>query len=88
MPLSLEHSIYPISELRSNPKKIKKRLKASPVVITVDGRPDFGVCDLETLEMARQIKALKDLLKARIKSKSKRIPVEEAFRRLDKKYGF
>ena len=76
-----------MSELRADPKRIKRRLKASPVVITNKGRPDFGVCDLETLALATQIKALKDLLTVRRKSKSKSVDVEEAFRTLDKKYG-
>lgn len=62
MAFSFTHSIIPMSELRMNPEKIKKQLKKSPVVITNKGKPDFGVCDLDTLAIANRVKEIKDIL--------------------------
>lgn len=88
MAFSFTESIVPMSELRSNPEKVKKNLKKSPIIITNKGRPDFGVCDLETLEIAHKIKNLKDILLKRKKSKSPSVDVKDAFAGLEKKYGF
>ncbi len=87
MSFSLSKSIIPMSELRADPDKIKKRLKDSPVVITNKGTPDFGVCDLETLEIAIKVKELKNLLKMRLDRPSRSYSVDEAFDTLNKKYG-
>ena len=58
MGLSFEHSILPMSDLRANLEKIKKQLTKTPIIITNKGRPDFGICDLDTLAIAVQIKDL------------------------------
>ncbi len=86
MGISLENSILPLSELRSDLTKIKNQLKKTPIVITNNGRPDFGVCDLETLSLAIQIKDLRDLLKIRASQKHLSEDAETVFKRLDKKY--
>lgn len=75
--------IIPLSELRSDLNKVKSRLKRTPVIITVNGRPDFGVCDLETLEIAVKIKDLRDLLRKRYADKAGTMTAEEAFRMLE-----
>jgi len=86
MALSLEKSILPMSELRSDLKKVKNQLKKTPIIITNNGKPDFGICDLETLSLAIQIKDLKDLLKRRTAEKHLSEDAEEVFDRLEQKY--
>lgn len=86
MTISFEHSIIPMSELRANLEKVKKQLSKTPIIITNKGRPDFGLCDLETLTLAVKIKDLKDLLKRRIKNRSEALDAEVALNRLDEKY--
>lgn len=86
MGLSFEQSIFPMSDLRADLEKIKKQLAKTPIIITNKGRPDFGICDLETLAIAVQIKDLKDLLKKRISKRRQSRPVQEVFQELDKKY--
>ena len=76
-------SIIPLSELRSDLNKVKARLKRTPIVITVNGRPDFGVCDLETLEIAMKIRELRDLLRKRYADKTGTMTAEEAFRMIE-----
>ncbi|GEM_PF-5265528 len=88
MSLPLSKSIMPMSDLRIDPEKVKLRLKDSPVIITNKGKPDFGVCDLETLEIATQVKALRDLLIQRKKSSKGLREVDEVFKELNEKYGF
>lgn len=88
MAFSFTDSIVPMSELRINPDKIKKQLKLSPVIITNKGKPDFAVCNLETAEIASRIFTIRETIRRREKDRSKFIPIEEAFKRLDKKYGF
>ena len=89
MAFSFTHSIIPMSELRMDPEKVKKQLKLSPVVITNKGKPDFGVCDLETLAIANRVKEIKDTLLARIgKPVEECRDMEDVFSELDKKYGF
>jgi PHD/YefM family antitoxin component YafN of YafNO toxin-antitoxin module len=75
-----------MSELRANLEKVKKQLEKTPIVITNKGRPDFGICDLETLALAVQIRDLKDLLKKRLHHKDLSEDVEAVFRRLDRQY--
>jgi PHD/YefM family antitoxin component YafN of YafNO toxin-antitoxin module len=87
MSISFEHSIFPMSDLRANLEKIKKQLAKTPIIITNKGRPDFGICDLNTLAIAVQIKDLKDLLKKRMGQKHQSQTAEEVFRRLDEKYS-
>ena len=87
MSLSFEHSILPMSELRARLEKVRKQLVKSPIIITNKGRPDFGVCDLETLAIAVQIKDLKDLLKERLKERNRSEPAESIFQKLAVKYG-
>ena len=87
MSLPIGESIVPMSDLRTNLDEIKKKLKKTPMVITNNGRPDFGLCDLETLEIAIQVKELRDLLKNRLKNKDSSEPAEKVFQRLDKSYG-
>lgn len=79
-------SIVPLSDLRSDLDKVKSRLKKTPVVITVNGRPDFGVCDLETLEIAVKIRDLRELLKKRYRERADSEPAEAVFRRISAKY--
>lgn len=86
MAISFENSIIPMSELRMNLKKIRAQLKKTPIIITNDGRPDFGVCDLETLAIAAEIRDLKTLLSKRLKHRKLSEPAEAVFARLDKKY--
>jgi len=88
MSFSLENFIYPMSDLRSDPEKIKKQLKKSPVLITNKGRPDFGICDLDTLTIATQISRLKTLLAKRKAKEKDSIDIEDAFKKLDEKYCF
>ena len=83
----LENSIIPMSDLRTKLDEVKRRLKKNPLVITNNGRPDFGICDLETLEIAIQVKELQDLLKRRLQQRDESEPVETVFSQLDKKYG-
>jgi len=78
-------SIVPLSELRSDLDKIKSRLKKTPVIVTVNGRPDFGVCDLETLEIAMKIRDLRDLLRKRYVDRSDAVSAETAFRMIESK---
>lgn len=85
MAFSLQHSIMPMSDLRADPDKIKKQLKLSPVLITNKGRPDFGVCDLETLEIATQVKQVRDLLRERSRTLDSAHPMGDVFARLLKK---
>ena len=85
MRLSLEDSIIPLSELRSDVDKVKAKIKKNPVVITNNGRPDFGVCDLETLEIAMEIKSLRGLLKDRWNARDQSETVESAFSRITSK---
>jgi PHD/YefM family antitoxin component YafN of YafNO toxin-antitoxin module len=85
MRFSLEGSILPLSELRADVDKVKAKLKKHPVVITNNGRPDFGVCDLETLEIAIQVKELRDLLKDRWNRREDSESAESAFGRLSSK---
>ena len=87
MAFSLAKSILPMSVLRSDPERIRLRLKDSPVVITNKGTPDFGICDLETLEIAIQIRQLRDTLKNRQTHPSYE-SAEKVFARLDQKYDF
>lgn len=86
MGLSFEHSILPMSELRANLEKIKEQLVKTPIIITNKGRPDFGICDLDTLAIACQIKDLKDLLKRRISRKIESESAEKVFKKLQVKY--
>ncbi|MDL1871735.1 type II toxin-antitoxin system Phd/YefM family antitoxin [Deltaproteobacteria bacterium PRO3] len=86
MAISFEKSILPMSELRTNLDKVKAQLKKTPIIITNNGRPDFGVCDLETLEIASQIKDLRDLLKRRARRPEASVDASAAFRALDRKY--
>jgi PHD/YefM family antitoxin component YafN of YafNO toxin-antitoxin module len=79
-------SIVPLSELRSDLDKVKSRLKRTPVVITVNGRPDFGVCDLETLEIAVKIKELRGELAKRYLAKDDSEKAESVFHALEMKY--
>lgn len=87
MVLSFEKSILPMSELRSDLAKVKKQLKKTPIIITNNGKPDFGICDLETLAIAVQIKDLKDLLQARLKNKHLSKNAEDVFNDLTEKYN-
>ncbi len=86
MAISFEHSILPLSELRANLDKVKSQLKKTPVIITNNGRPDFGLCDLDTLNLAVQIKDLKDRLKKRWQQRHLSEDAQSVFRRLDQKY--
>ena len=86
MALSYEDSILPMSELRMNLQKIKNQLIKTPVIITNKGKPDFGVCDLETLEIAVQIRDLRNLLKDRLRRHKQSRPAEAVFKELDDKY--
>lgn len=86
MSISFEKSILPMSELRSNLEKVKGQLKKTPIIITNNGRPDFGICDLETLAIAVKIKDLKDLLKKRIQQKHFSEKAEVVFKNLHDKY--
>ena len=86
MGFSFEKSILPMSELRANLDKVKNQLKNSPVIITNNGRPDFGVCDLETLTIAMRIKELRDLLKERLMARHQAVDAEPAFKKLREKY--
>ena len=86
MAISIQDSIIPMSELRMNLKKVKIQLKKTPIIITNKGKPDFGVCDLETLTIATQIRDLRDLLKKRIREVKKSRPAEEVFKALESKY--
>lgn len=88
MAFSFTDSIVPMSELRINPDKIKKKLKSSPVIITNKGKPDFAVCNLETAEIAAQIFNVRETIRRRMKQGSKFVDIENVFDRLDKKYGF
>jgi PHD/YefM family antitoxin component YafN of YafNO toxin-antitoxin module len=85
--MSLSDHIIPMSELRADPDKIKKLLKTSPVIITNKGRPDFGICDLDTLETAIAIQKLKILLAERSAKTADSMSLDEAFSALDQKYG-
>ncbi len=87
MSISFEDSILPMSELRANLEKIKDQLKKTPIIITNKGRPDFGICDLETLRIAVQIKDLRDLLQKRIRQKHLSQDAERVFKSLDEKHG-
>ena len=86
MGLSLRDSILPMSELRSDLEKVRGQLKRTPVIITNNGKPDFGVCDLETLAIAIQIRDLKSLLKRRYRQAHLSENAEIVFKRLEKKY--
>ena len=86
MTISFEHSIIPMSDLRANLDKVKKQLLKTPIIITNKGRPDFGLCDLETLTLAVKIKDLKDLLKRRLGKKTDAEDAESVLNRLDEKY--
>ena len=86
MAFSIEDSIVPMSDLRANLDKVKKQLKKSPLLITNKGRPDFGLCDLETFKIAVQIKELKDLLHKRIQERRRAEDAEAVFKQLDDKY--
>ena len=81
-----EGSIIPLSELRSDLDKVKSRLKKTPLIITINGRPDFGVCDLETLEIAVKIRDLRELLKKRYHERADSESVEGAFHRIQSTY--
>lgn len=87
MGLSFQHSILPMSELRANLEKVKKQLAKTPIIITNKGRPDFGICDLDTLAVAVQIKDLRDLLRRRLARKADSQPAEGVFKRLGTKHG-
>lgn len=80
MAFSFTHSIIPMSELRMNPDKVKKQLKKSPVVITNKGRPDFGICDLDTLAIANRVKEIKDILVQQGKSADESVILKMFFR--------
>jgi PHD/YefM family antitoxin component YafN of YafNO toxin-antitoxin module len=86
MSISFEQSILPMSELRTNLEKVKQQLKKTPIIITNNGRPDFGICDLETLKIASQIKDLKDILQKRIRERHLSEKAEVVFKRLAQKY--
>ena len=88
MAFSFAHSIIPMSELRSDPEKIKRKLKKSPIIITNNGRPDFGVCDLETLEIANRVKELRDTLFERSQNLVGSENIDDVFKEFNKKYGF
>ncbi len=81
-----DDSIVPLSDLRSDLNKVKSRLKKTPVIITINGRPDFGVCDLETLEIAMKIRDLRELLKKRYRERTDSELAEGVFRRIAAKY--
>lgn len=85
--MSIQNSIVPMSELRADLPKIKAQLRKSPLIITNKGKPDFGVCDLETLAIAVQVKELRDLLKKRLSRRRDAEPAGRVFRALDDKYG-
>lgn len=88
MTFSLANSIFPMSELRSDPDKIKRLLKNSPVLITNKGKPDFGVCDLDTLELAIKINNLKAILHERKSQSAEALPAKEALAALEKDLGY
>ena len=87
MGISYEHSILPLSDLRTDLDKVKNQLRKTPVIITTNGRPDFGVCDLETLAIATQIKDLRDLLKKRMHQSVLSEDATSVFKKLNKKHG-
>ena len=76
-----------MSELRSDLRKVKKQLLKTPIIITNNGKPDFGICDLETLAIAVQIKDLRDLLQNRLKNKHLSENAEDVFKTLNQKYN-
>ncbi len=86
MPINYETSIIPMSELRMNLKKIKTQLKKTPIIITNKGKPDFGVCDLETLAIASQIVDLRNLLRSRWRDRKNSKEAEQVFKDLSQKY--
>jgi PHD/YefM family antitoxin component YafN of YafNO toxin-antitoxin module len=86
MGLSFEKSILPMSELRTNLDKVKAQLKKTPIIITNNGRPDFGICDLETLAIAVHIRDLKNLLRQRARRRDSSVDAETVFDQLDQKY--
>lgn len=87
MALSFEKSILPMSELRSDLEKVKNQLKKTPIIITNNGKPDFGICDLETLAIAVQIKDLKDVIQSRLKNKHLSKNAQDVFDDLTAKYN-
>ena len=87
MGISFEHSILSMSDLRTNLDKIRVQLKKTPVIITKDGRPEFGICDLETLEIAAHIKDLKDLIQKRLNHSHLSEEAELVFKRFEKYHG-
>lgn len=86
MSISYQDSILPMSELRMNLQKIKRQLKKTPIIITNKGKPDFGVCDLETLAIASQIVDLRNLLHSRWKDRKNSKVAEQVFKDFDQKY--
>ena len=87
MALSLADSIIPMSDLRTKLDEIKRKLKKNPIVITNNGRPDFGICDLETLEIAIQVKELQEKLQYRLDHQDESESLDLVLSRLDKKHG-
>ena len=86
MAISIQNSIIPMSELRMNLRKVKAQLRKTPVIITNKGKADFGVCDLETLTIATQIRDLRHLLKKRLQKIGDSTPATEVFAALEQKY--
>ena len=87
MSFSFAESIIPLSDIRTDLDKIMKKIKHSSVVITNKGRPHFGICNLEVLEIAQRIYERRELLNQREKSNNF-IDIDEAFDILDKEFGF
>ncbi len=54
----LEHqNDFILINKRRNLGKVKLKFKDFPIIATHNGRPDFGVCNLETLEIATHLHA-------------------------------
>lgn len=87
MMLPLSKTIVPMSELRADPGKVKARLKESPLLVTNKGRPDFGICDLETFDIAIKINEIKKSLESRLDEMDQALPAKTVFQRLEAKYS-
>lgn len=85
-------NIIPSSDLRNRYKTISKMCKETqkPIYITVNGRGDTVILDIETFQkMEKQIETYISLLKAEEDFRTgKTIPLDEAIEKLNKKYKF
>lgn len=77
----------PQTKLKENLSNVKKKLIKGPLLITLNGKAHFGICDLRTFEIANEIKKIEDTLVERTNSRGKGVAARKVFKEMNQKYG-